>query len=196
MSMKLGADVPFGDATGESGDTQKSRYAPQFAFELALGAKLSAPVYVGGYAGAAVGNEGDDEYARQSCEGGLHDVSCSSASERLGVEIQYHFVPDGLVNPWVGYGLAYEWASQTLTDRIAGRTERSEVRGLQYGRLQTGIDFRLGKAIGLGPYFYVELGRYTQASTTIYGRETYSGAIDQTATHGWFGSGFRLVIFP
>ncbi|MFO0571686.1 MAG: hypothetical protein U0263_42205 [Polyangiaceae bacterium] len=197
MSIRLGAGVPFGKATDQPGDGQTARYSSQFATEIALGAKLSAPIYLGGYAGLWTGAEGDDVYTGGLCNGGsLHDVDCNTESTRLGLEIQYHFIPDGLVNPWLGYGLAYEWAQENIDDHIGQRTERSSVEGMQYGRFQGGIDFRFGKVFGLGLYLQSEIGRYTRATTEINGQETHSGGIDRTAIHGWFGSGVRMVFFP
>ena len=197
MALRLGAGVPFGSATSESGDTQRARYSTQFASEIALGVKLSAPVYIGGYAGLWTGSEGDDEYTGGLCNNGAsHDVDCKTQSTRLGLEVQYHFVPDGMANPWLGYGLAYEWAQENIEDRIGGRTERSSAEGLQYGRLQGGLDFRFTKIFGVGLYLQAEVGRYTRASTEIDGIQTHSGGIDRTAIHGWYGSGVRLVFFP
>jgi hypothetical protein len=48
----------------------QSRYSPQFDFDLAVGAKLSTSVYLGGYAGIGAGNEGNDPYTDQLCSGG------------------------------------------------------------------------------------------------------------------------------
>jgi hypothetical protein len=100
------------------------------------------------------------------------------------------------VNPWIGYGLAYEIAWQNIDDHVARRTETSTVEGFQYGRLEGGLDIRLGKVVGFGPYLQVEIGRYTHQRTSVYGSETYSGSIASTATHTWIGSGLRLVFFP
>ena len=197
MALKMGAGVPFGSASGESGDSQRARYSTQFATEIALGVKLSAPVYLGGYAGLWTGAEGDDAYTGGLCsDGASHNVDCSAESTRLGLEIQYHFIPDGFVNPWLGYGLAYEWAQENIDDHVGQRSERSRVEGMQYGRIQGGLDFRLGKVVGLGLYLQTEIGRYTRASTEIDGQETHSGGIARTAIHGWYGSGVRLVFFP
>lgn len=197
MSVRIGAGVPFGKATGEEGDTQKSRYSTQLAWEIALGGKPTPSLYIGGYAGAWGGAEGDDPYARTLCrEGADRDVDCDSYSSRVGAEIQWHFIPAGGVNPWIGYGLAYEWASESITDDVAGRTEESWVHGMQFGRLQAGLDIRLGKVFGLGPYVQAEFGRYVHQTTEVYGKETHSGDIENKALHGWFGTGLRLVLFP
>lgn len=197
MSARFGLGVPFGDATGERGDTMSSRYSNQVAFELALGGKPTPSLYIGAYGGVWGGSEGDDEYASSLCaDSSGREVDCGSLSTRLGAEIQWHFLPAGGVNPWIGFGLAYEWASESITDHVANRTEESRVHGMQLGRLQAGVDFRLGKVFGLGPYTQVEFGRYLHQTTEIYGRQTHSGEIEHKATHGWFGSGLRLVFFP
>jgi hypothetical protein len=197
MALRLGAGVPFGNATGEAGDSQRTRYSTQAAFEIALGGKPSAHVYLGAYAGVWGGGEGSDEYTGGLCaDGGNTNVDCSSASARLGAEVQYHFLPSESVNPWIGYGLAYEWAWESINDHVAYRTEDSNVQGFQFGRIQGGIDFRLGKVLAIGPYLCVELGTYTRASTEIDGTQVHSGGIERKAVHGWFGSGARLVFFP
>lgn len=196
MAVVIGSLVPTGNATGDAGDTMQSRYAPQFAFEIAAGAKVSKPVYVGGYMGMGVGGIGNDAYTSDLCSNGYHDVSCGADSARFGLEIQYHFIPGGSVNPWVGYGLAYELAWQEVDDHVAARTETSTVDGFQYGRLEAGVDLRFGRVIGLGAFIHVEIGRYTHETTSVYGRETYSGGINNTAMHAWVGPGLRLVFFP
>lgn len=196
MALFLGSVVPAGNTTGDAGDTMQSRYAPQFDFEIGAGAKASKPIYIGGYTSVAVGGMGNDTYTSELCSSSSHDVSCSSDSARFGVEVQYHFVPAGLFNPWVGYGLAYELAWQEIDDHVAARTETSTVSGFQYGRFEAGVDLRLGRVIGLGAYFHLDLGRYTHETTSVNGRDTYSGGIAHTATHTWLGTGLRMVFFP
>ena len=195
MAIRLGSLVPLGDATGDDGDSMRSRYSGQFDMELALGAKLSAPVYLGAYAGIAPGNEGNDPYTDQLCSGGYHEVSCSADSARFGVEVQYHFIPDGTVNPWIGYGLAYELAWQQIDDRIARRTETSTVGGFQYGRLQAGMTSGWRRRSGSAR---TSASKPDAIRTRPVGvrAETYSGAIRDTALHAWFGSGLRLVFLP
>ena len=68
--------------------------------------------------------------------------------------------------------------------------------GLELARLSGGLDFRLKRGFGLGPYAMVSIGRYLRQHTEIRNVETSSSSIGSPATHAWIGIGLRMVIFP
>lgn len=130
--------------------------------------------HLGPYLNVGVGGEGSDLRTESRCESGddvIDDVSCSAVSVRLGVELRYTFTPAEQMSGWVGYGFGYTVGSQTISDE--GRyTETSTARGLELARLTGGLDFRLTRGFGLGPYAMASLGRYTTLRTEIRNTET------------------------
>jgi hypothetical protein len=190
---------PFGSATGARGDSLSNRYGWQWMpLELGLGAKITEELYLGPYLNVGVGGEGSDLRTEGRCESGddvIDDVSCSAVSVRLGVEVRYTFTPAEQMSGWVGYGFGYTVGSQTISDE--GRySETSTARGLELARLTGGLDFRLTRGFGLGPYAMASIGRYTSLRTEIRNTETATRDISDPAVHAWLGLGLRMVIFP
>jgi hypothetical protein len=193
------AQFPFGDASGARGDALSARYGWQWVpLEIGLGAKLFDPLYLGAYFNFGVGAEGDDRHTEAHCEAGndvVDDVSCSSVSAHAGFELRYTFTPADSLSGWLGYGFGITSGSQTISD--AGHySETSTATGLEFARLTGGLDVRVSRGFGFGPYAMVSLGRYTHRRTTINNVVTFSGAIDDPAVHAWAGLGLRMVIFP
>jgi hypothetical protein len=190
---------PFGDATAEPGDKLSARYAWQWLpIELGLGAKPLEELYIGGYLSVGVGAEGDDLRTERRCEAGddiADDVSCSSSSVRLGLELRYTFAPAERLAGWIGYGAGFTSATQTISD--AGRySESSTAQGVEWARLTGGLDLRVSKGFGLGPFGLVSVGRFGHRRTEVDSRTTFSGSIAHPAFHAWLALGLRLVIFP
>jgi hypothetical protein len=190
---------PFGSATGGRGDTLSARYAWQWMpLEIGLGAKLMDELYLGAYLNVGLGLEGSDSHTEARCDAGndtVDDVSCSAASVRLGIEARYTFTPAESMSGWVGYGIGMTTGSQTISDE--GRyNETSTVQGIELARLTGGLDFRLSRGFGLGPFAMVSLGRYTQQRTEINNVKVFSGSITDPTVHAWASLGLRMVIFP
>jgi hypothetical protein len=195
----VGALIPLGSATGGRGDTMDARYSWQWMpLEIGLGAKIIDELYIGGYMNFGLGYEGSDERTSAHCNAGndaIDDVSCSSFSFRAGLEVRYSFTPDDTINPWLGYGFGFTSASQYISD--AGRyAETSTAQGLELARITGGLDFRLKRGFGLGPYAMVSLGRYTHERTEINNVSVSSADIASPAVHGWLAFGLRLVAYP
>jgi hypothetical protein len=96
---------------------------------------------------------------------------------------------------WVGYGIGVTSASQSISD--AGRySETSTAQGIELARLSGGLDFRLTRGFGMGPFASVSIARFTHERTEVRNLVTFSGNIDQPAVHAWLSIGLRMVIFP
>ena len=194
-----GVLFPFGSATGARGDSLSNRYGWQWVpFEIGLGAKITDELYLGPYLSVGVGAEGSDLAVEKRCEAGddvIDDVSCSAVSVRMGLEVRYTFTPAEQMSGWVGYGFGYSVGSQTISDE--GRyTETETARGLELARLTGGLDFRLTRVFGLGPYAVASIGRYNAQRTEIRNGEASNRDIADPATHVWLGLGLRMVILP
>ena len=194
-----GVLFPFGSATGARGDSLSNRYGWQWVpFEIGLGVKITDELYLGPYLSVGVGAEGSDLAVEKRCEAGddvIDDVSCSAVSVRMGLEVRYTFTPAEQMSGWVGYGFGYSGGSQTISDE--GRyTETETARGLELARLTGGLDFRLTRVFGLGPYAVASIGRYNAQRTEIRNGEASNRDIAEPATHVWLGLGLRMVILP
>lgn len=190
---------PFGDATGARRDTLSGRYSWQWVpLEVGLGAKIIDELYVGAYLSLGVGYEGSDSRVSARCEAGNDvedDVSCNSVTVHAGIEARYNFAPADSMNGWIGYGFGMSSANQTISD--SGRyRESTTARGLDLARLSGGLDFRVKRGFGLGPFGIVSVGRYLHTRTEIRDDVTFSGDIENKATHAWVMLGLRMVIFP
>jgi hypothetical protein len=123
------------------------------------------------------------------------DVSCSSVSFHGGVELRYTFAPAEPLTGWIGYGVGVTSATQTISD-AGGYREVTTVQGFELARLSGGLDFRVKRGFGLGPYALLSLGRFEHQRTEIRDQVTYSGSIAEPSFHVWLGLGLRMVVFP
>jgi hypothetical protein len=201
MHLGMGATVPAGRATGAPGDDLAARYSWQFLLlDLGLRAKVTDATYVGGYFALGLGVEGSDPRVERACDDNDqtldNEISCSAASVRLGVEMRHSFGPDQEFNPWIGYGIGMSMAQQGIADKVRGRQEDTTLSGIDWARLSTGLDVRMGKVSGLGPALTVGLGRYDHTSTTVNGDETFDGSVEDKSFHAWVSLTLRWVVLP
>jgi hypothetical protein len=200
LQLHTALHFPFGRATGDAGDTLAARYSSQFAIGVAAGAKVTPEVAVAAYLAATLGAEGDDQRVESQCrdrENNLYnDIACDSSGFRLGALAQYSFLPSDTVNPWLGAGLGYESQSQQLEDRITPRREETVASGLVFPRLSAGVNWRIGRVVGLGFFLGAAFGTYLHSKTSVDGRVVHSGSISDQAIHTWLMSGLTMVLFP
>lgn len=195
----MALSFPLGDATDAPADSLAGRYSWQWMpLEIGLGAKPIENLYVGGYFNVTVGFEGSDLHTRGRCEAGNDvedDVSCSSHSVHAGIELRYTFTPAESLSGWVGYGAGVTSATQSISD--AGHySEETTAKGYDFGRISGGLDVRVTRGFGFGPYAVATIGRFTSQSTEIRNRDTFSGDVDDQTMHTWLSLGMRLVVFP
>jgi hypothetical protein len=200
MHLVTGVMVPFGTVSGAPGDDLGRRYAWQVPFEIGLGAKATEKLYIGGYMGFSVGAEGSDSRVEQACDDSDNnldnEITCTTSTLRAGVEVRYFFTPAADSSPWLGYGIGFASAKETIHDRARGRKESTTASGYELARLGFGVDFRLSRVVGLGPTLVAAVGRYSHTRTEVNGDETFDGDLDDPRFHVWGTLGFRLVFFP
>lgn len=200
MDMRVGWSVPSGRASGASGDTLAGRYSAQVPLIFDLGAKVSPKVFVGGYLHFGLGTNGNDARVDRQCtdrDNNLdNNIKCGAFGFHIGLLAQYSFSPAAKVDPWLGYGIGFETGTQSIEDTVAGRTEQTTSSGLEFARLTGGVDFRLVKAFGIGPFLSADFGRFTHTRTDVNGEATYDGNVPAPAVHWWITLGARFVLFP
>lgn len=182
LGIRTGVALPAGKLSENT--AMAALASAQIPLFLDIGAKVSRYVFLGGYGSFALGGV-SDRWDRNTCRG--HD--CASRSAHLGAQIQIHFGSFERVNPWIGYGIGYEWLW------TSGAPETT-VHGPEYGRFMAGFDFRLSHDWGLGPFVDATIGRYTRVTADDNNGRSKTSDIDDTAVHSWVTVGLRLVLFP
>jgi len=200
MAFSTGLRFPMGDASGALGDTLAARYSFQLPLVFDIGSKVTPNVHVGGYAGFAIGAEGNADSVEEYCDdddGDLaNDISCSVYAYKAGLQAQYHLAPSAAYNPWLGYGAGVELVSQSLNDSTRHFEERTLSTAVTLGKFDLGVDFRSRSGMGLGLFSEASVGRFVHSRTEINGDTTYVGKVVDPAWHVWLGAGVRLVLFP
>lgn len=189
MALRTGYAVPMGKLSDRSNADLSNFFSGQVPVFVEIGGKPNPHLFLGGYFGLGVG--GAAGVQKDACE--TANASCVAVGLRLGAEIQYHILPEGSTNPWLGYGIGYE--SLAISGSAGGTTESVAVGGLEYAHLMGGVDFRLSHGFGLGPVVDFSVGQYSHARFES-GSTTIDEDIQSQATHQWLTFGARFVFFP
>jgi hypothetical protein len=190
MAIRTGVSVPFGDMY--QGTKLSDFSSVQVPLLVDLGGKPIPQLFLGGYIGPSFGGAGSE--MAKVCDAA--DASCVGVSFRLGVEAQVHLMPQSFTNPWLGYGIGFESLAIGLSGNT-GSTATSGVSGVELAHFMGGLDLRLSRVFGIGPYVDLALGHYTTLNYDdggIRGSVTIDSA--DRATHGWVTLGARFVFFP
>jgi len=205
VAFRSGVLVPLGDATAVYvdpdgdvyGEELSGLFGVQFPLWLDLGYRFDQ-VFVGAYGQYAFGLAG-----RYLCWS--PQSSCSTNAIRVGFELQWHpfdWPADQVqVDPWLGVGFGYEWASW----RISGTDPRSNTfQGWDFLRLGFGVDFGIADKLALGPFVECSLGQFSKVDfayaaggcTYCVNPETGSYDIQRKALHFWLAFGLKLTWRP
>ncbi|MEO8904381.1 MAG: hypothetical protein ABI488_18610 [Polyangiaceae bacterium] len=190
MDVRTGYSIPMGKTGLKIGAdsvplVMSDFTSAQVPFIVDLGAKVIPQLFLGGYFGLAFGGEGGAMKSLCQANGG----ACVSVGVQLGLEAQYHFLPGGPTNPWLGYGFGFESLGVSLGQ--SGSDNTLTLGGVQFARLMGGVDFRLNRAFGVGPFVDFSLGRYSSVKAG-----SASADISPSRTHEWLTLGARFVFFP
>jgi len=194
MALRTGFAIPFGKAAGDGTEPPEQKMSDfvtgQVPLFIEIGGKPIKHLFIGGYLGLGIGGAGGD--TKDVCEAA--DIDCLGVSTRFGVEVQYHILPAEDLNPWVGYGLGFETTSIAIKD---GDEDGSlNYGGFEFARLSAGVDFRISRVFGIGPFADFSLGTYGSYRFDAPKIPDSDGDIDKTAIHEWLTVGARFVFFP
>lgn len=185
VAARAGAAIPLGDAAKDA--PLSDNFGAQFAAIVDIGGKIIPQLFLGAYLGGNVGAVGSktssDCDARQAS-------GCLAVTYRIGVQAHYHIIPDGKVDPWIGYGIGYEVSR--ISGAVGGTTISTTLVGPEYGHVLAGVDFRLTKIFGVGPFVDFSFGKYTNLSND----PGTSGEIADKAVHEWLTLGAKFLFFP
>ena len=185
VGVRAGLGVPFAKATENA--KMSDTFSPQFRVGADIGVKLTSEWFLGGYVGLGLG--GTAGGTSQACDAA--NVSCGVATFQLGVEGQYHFLPNQKINPWIGYGIGWEFS-----DLSRGSSASSTFSGPDFMHLMGGADFRISRTVAMGPFLDTSLGVYNHASTQNGGTTVSTSLQGEKTVHGWVSLGVHVVFFP
>jgi hypothetical protein len=190
MALRTGYALPLGDFDGEPNAAMSQIYSGQVPFIFDIGGKLTENVFLGGYLGLGIGGTGSmfDAVCGQS------GATCATATFRLGIETHYQFLPAAFSNPWLGYGIGIESSAAGVSQ--GGRDLTFSGTGFEFAHFLGGVDFRLSRAFGLGPFVDFSLGQYDRARIDLGTGTAVDGSIATKAMHEWLAFGVRAVLFP
>jgi hypothetical protein len=179
MDIRTGYSVPMGKLRKDV--DLSDAFGGQVPIMLDIGGKVIPELFIGGYLGLALGGAGGR--MKEQCP------NCSAAGFHIGVEAQYHILPAGKVNPWIGYGIGIE------SGAVGDGSKSVAWGGFQFARLMGGADFRINRVFGVGPFVDLAMGSY---STENIDTGTVSSKTDiaESAVHSWLTFGVRFVFFP
>jgi len=85
---------------------------------------------------------------------------------RIGAQVFLHFVPKGLIDPWLGAGIGYASMGAdvhsiiTLASPVVTDDYRETARGFEWLNLQGGVDLNLAPVLALGAFARLSLVDY------------------------------------
>lgn len=194
MALRTGFAMPFGTAQKAGNTLPKTKMSDfvtgQIPLFIEIGGKPIKQLFIGGYLGLGIGGAAGD--TKDYCD--ERDMDCLGVSTRFGVEVQYHILPHEDLNPWVGYGIGFESVSVAVKD---GDEDGSlNYGGFEFARLSGGVDFRISRVFGIGPFADFSLGTYGTYRWDAPQFPDSDGDVSETAIHEWLTVGARFVFFP
>jgi hypothetical protein len=189
LGIRTGFALPFGNVDGGSGDTMNNFFSGQVPFLFDVGGKPLPWLFLGGYLGVGVGGTAGTLDSVCSTPG----VTCATATVRVGIEAIAYINAGEKVSPWVGYGIGFE--SSAIGISAPNGDSSVAASGPEFARFMGGVDFRLTKGFGIGPFVDFSIGEYTHLQTDTP-NTTASGSLESKSVHEWLALGVRGVLFP
>lgn len=190
MALRTGFSLPFGKVDGDSDAKMSDTVSGQVPLFIELGGKPIKQLFLGAYLGLGIGGVTGD--LEDDCD--QYDVDCLAFSAHLGAEVQYHILPHEDLNPWVGYGIGFESLSIAVTQ--GDEDGNLSFGGFQFARFMGGVDFRINRTLGIGPFVDFSLGQYSSYRVDAPAFPDDEIDFDDKALHEWLTIGARFVFFP
>jgi hypothetical protein len=197
-SVRGGYAIALGKATGPGGDLNDA-VAGQVPLILDVGVRVLPNMFIGVFGQYGFGILGGQ--LSESCDQSS-EVSCDATDVRVGLEGHYHFQPGEQLDPWIGFGLGYEWL--TLSVEGGGLALTTRLSGFEYFNLQGGLDIVLAPHFRVGPFLGISLDEYASQSVECSGPSDFqcqagvaqSGSVPSKALHEWLMFGVRATFGP
>lgn len=192
LALRTGVSIPLGKV--QEGEDVSDAFSPQVPLIVDIGGKIIPQLFLGAYLGIAFG--GAAGQFSDACD--RANLSCVAVGFRIGAQIQYHILPAAKLNPWIGYGIGYE-AVALAGSRDDNNKFSAALGGVEYAHLMAGLDFRVSRGFGIGPFADFAIGEYSKSTieTTTNGQTTkQDGDLANTALHQWLTLGAKFTFFP
>jgi hypothetical protein len=185
LGLRSGYGLPIGDAVqnGKMSDL----ISGMIPFWADVGYRIDPNWYVGGFYQFGLGFV-PTSLSTAGCN--VTGVSCSIMEHRFGLNVHYHFLPDQNLDPWVGIGAGYE--IYRLSASAQGLTASASFSGFEFGNAQLGLDYKVSRAFGIGPFVMITIAQYSNASASVAGQDIPVPAFNKTI-HEWLIFGLRGV---
>ena len=187
LGARLGVGLPFGHEGAQAGNADPAlsddvknlvpiwidagyRFTPSFSLGLSF-------QYAFGFI-----NKDQNPFCTQAAS------DCSTHDTRVGLNATYHFMPGQKLDPWVGFGLAYEWL--TFESTVLGVAGSGTASGTEFANLQVGGDLTASRNVRIGPFASFSFGEYGDFSTEANNR-TLNGTFANKSVHEWLILGVR-----
>lgn len=175
-AFRTGLSVPVGYV--ESNVPLQEISGLQVPIMVDLGARLTPRVFIGAYGSVGIGST-----SRRFDQDFCNAHQCASRTVHLGAQVHLHVRPTKVVDPWVGFGLGYEWFFTSGLPQV-------HMDGIEALRPMLGVDLRVSKGAAIG--FFLD------APLTVYTTYEPPAADVERATdrrlHSWVTFGIRLVL--
>jgi outer membrane protein len=192
FGARLAFGVPLGSVAGGNGNDLSNFVSNQIVpVWLNAGVRLSSNWYVGAFVSYGIMSLAS-QFTKGTCD--QTGIGCSANDIRLGIDAAYHVLPNGNVDPWIGVGTGFEWASVSVSG--GGQTFNAGYSGWEIADLEGGVDFRLlNGALGIGPFVNVALAQYSHVSKADANGDggSVGSSVDNQALHEWVLFGVRGI---
>jgi hypothetical protein len=149
LTIGTGYEQGFGNVSG--GQPRLTDLATAGgAVQIGVGYRVLPQLTLGVYGSGAMFGRGDQV-----------DSTAKVYSAAAGVQADWHFLPAGReLDPWVSLGTG--WRGYWIQTDSAGQTS---LQGLELAKLQVGLDYRIDRAVSIGPVVGVDLSTFLTQST-------------------------------
>jgi hypothetical protein len=182
--LRLAYGQPLGEVAngGDLEDFIKGALKAQLDLDYGLNPHFMLGVYL------AMGGGFLPKATKRPCD--TFGGDCGLMVIESGLQAAFRFLPDRLVDPWLGANLGLEWVR--FKAEAMGAKSSIAYLGLVFGPT-LGVDVQLN-GFAFGPYFSPQFGEYmrgkVKVSSTLFGTSN-DGKIENRAFHYWLNFGLR-----
>ena len=189
VGARVGYGIPFGNLEYSATDSNRDEPLNDFVtgqvpIWIDLGYRLIRSVLVGAYF----------QYGFAFVKDCPSGVNCSAHDTRLGLQAQRRFLPGEPIDPWVGFGIGYEWLG--ASQRVGGRETDISFDGFEFANFQAGLDFATVAGLSVGPFASLSLGEYSHISVAPPDLGSGGGDIARKDIHEWLVLGVKAAFDP
>ncbi|HSM91474.1 MAG TPA: autotransporter outer membrane beta-barrel domain-containing protein [Anaeromyxobacteraceae bacterium] len=197
FDLRAGYALPFGDAYDLSGQgtfSQKEFVKGMVPVQIGAAWRFTPEVSAGLYYSYGFGMKGSK--LDDLC--GTPGASCNEpVVQRFGAAFTYRLDAMAGIAPWCSLGAGMELAHFKVKDSAVlypMGVPQADLEGSFRGwnaNAALGADYRIGRALALGPFVQLDLAQYTVQHVTLQGETVAGGGIDSPKMHEWLTFGLK-----